>query len=324
MGRPQEERERQCLSPPHKPGDLSRADQPASPKERDGFAFSCPLIPQRPEGILIMRLAPWLLISAVLHGVLLTLLDSPVEAERKRIVPIPVILLEFGAANEQGTRGDGKDQGQRRKPAGIYGSKPAAHSQGSLEDHGDRTARAVEMNQLTSLTAEQKTQASPERNEIIETVTSVGSASILRSTIEAAGKSGLSGSPLGLEEGSAGAGANGEGNSGPGKGAGKGGGGSVPGATFFQVNYADNPKPEYPDRARREGQEGTVLLRVLVDQEGRSQWVEISRSSGHAALDGAAVETVKRWRFHPARQGEGRVESRVLIPIVFRLSEAKN
>jgi len=255
-----------------------------------------------------MRLASSLLISAAFHGVLLALLDSLLEAERKSAVPIPVVLLDFSHGNSQGSRGDGKEEGLRRKPPGIYGHRRAAQSQGSPADHWGKASEVVETTQLTSLTAEQVIQASPERNEIIETVTSVGSVPILRSAIEAAGKSGLSGSPLGLEEGSGKAGANGEGNS----------------ATFFQANYAYNPKPQYPDRARREGWEGTVLLRVLVDQEGKSKWVEVSRSSGYAALDGAAVETVKRWRFHPARQGEGRVESWVMIPIVFQLSEAKN
>jgi len=271
-----------------------------------------------------MRLASSLLISAAFHGVLLTLLDSLLEGERKSVVPIPVILLDFSDGNSQGTRGDGKEEGLRRKPPGIYGNRRAAQSQGSPQDHWGKASEAMETTQLTSLKAEQKTQASPERNDSIETVTSVGSVPILRSTIEAAGKSGLSGSRLGLEEGSGEAEANGEGNSGPGKGVGKGGGGSVSGTTFFQASYAYNPRPEYPDRARREGWEGTVLLRVLVDPEGKSKWVEISRSSGYAALDGAAVEAVKRWRFHPARQAKGRVESWVMIPIVFRLSEAKN
>lgn len=88
---------------------------------------------------------------------------------------------------------------------------------------------------------------------------------------------------------------------------------------FARAGYAYTPKPDYPDRARREGWEGTVLLAVLVDRQGRCKAVEVSRSSGFALLDRAAAEAVRLWRFHPAREGETKVESWVKIPIVFRL-----
>lgn len=89
---------------------------------------------------------------------------------------------------------------------------------------------------------------------------------------------------------------------------------------FSRVKYAYNPAPEYPESARREGSEGMVLLAVLVDREGRPEKIEVSRSSGFKALDQAASNTVKSWRFHPARQGEEPVQSWVTIPIVFRLT----
>ncbi len=103
---------------------------------------------------------------------------------------------------------------------------------------------------------------------------------------------------------------------------GSGDGGSM--APFSRVNYAYHPKPEYPERARREGWEGTVLVRVLVDQKGRSKSMELSRSSGFEILDQAAIEAVKKWRFQPARSGESAVESWVRIPVVFRLADLKN
>jgi periplasmic protein TonB len=90
------------------------------------------------------------------------------------------------------------------------------------------------------------------------------------------------------------------------------------------VMYAYNPKPKYPDSARKEGREGTVVLRVLVDEEGRSKSLEVNRSSGFEALDRSAIETVRRWRFHSARHGHKRVASWVRIPIEFRLTEAND
>jgi TonB family protein len=102
----------------------------------------------------------------------------------------------------------------------------------------------------------------------------------------------------------------------------KGSGGA--GVSTVGVTYAYNPKPEYPDSARREGREGTVVLSVLVDEEGRSRSLEVNHSSGFEVLDQAAVQTVRRWRFHPARYGDKRVESWVKIPIVFRLADARD
>ena len=93
---------------------------------------------------------------------------------------------------------------------------------------------------------------------------------------------------------------------------------------FVGVRYARIAKPKYPRHARKMGWEGTTLLRVLVNQKGKTQLIEISHSSGFATLDKAAMKAVKRWRFHPARSGTEAVESWVKIPIVFNLEETKN
>jgi protein TonB len=112
------------------------------------------------------------------------------------------------------------------------------------------------------------------------------------------------------------------GSSGTGSGSGNGQGSSENGI-LSQARYRDTPRPDYPESARREGREGRVLLRVLVDDQGRSKQVEINSSSGSAALDGAAAEAISRWRFHPARRGDQPVESWLRIPIEFRLADAK-
>jgi TonB family protein len=86
-----------------------------------------------------------------------------------------------------------------------------------------------------------------------------------------------------------------------------------------RAGYAHKINPEYPERARREGWEGTTLLRVLVDRQGISKTIQVSQSSGFALLDGAAVKAVEQWRFYPAQNGNGPVESWVRVPILFRL-----
>jgi len=87
----------------------------------------------------------------------------------------------------------------------------------------------------------------------------------------------------------------------------------------FDADYLQNPAPPYPSLARKLGEQGRVVLRAHVQPDGRAATVEVRQSSGSPRLDAAALDTVRRWRFAPARQGEQAVASWVLIPISFRL-----
>jgi protein TonB len=87
----------------------------------------------------------------------------------------------------------------------------------------------------------------------------------------------------------------------------------------FNAAYLNNPPPAYPAVARRVGQQGKVVLRVLVNASGSPDRVEIRSSSGFDRLDDAALDTVKHWRFVPARQGDTPVAAWVLVPITFTL-----
>ncbi|HTL48933.1 MAG TPA: energy transducer TonB [Verrucomicrobiae bacterium] len=93
------------------------------------------------------------------------------------------------------------------------------------------------------------------------------------------------------------------------------------GSTEEKASYLKNPPPPYPQSAVDRGEEGLVLLSVLVDKSGRPQSVELKQSSGSELLDESALKTVRRWKFHPARMGMMKVESRVDIPIRFVLEE---
>jgi protein TonB len=74
--------------------------------------------------------------------------------------------------------------------------------------------------------------------------------------------------------------------------------------------------PAYPLAARRRGLEGSVLLRVRFDAEGRPEEVVVKTGSGSEMLDSAAREAVSRWRFGGAAAGS------VDAPITFRLRGA--
>jgi len=77
--------------------------------------------------------------------------------------------------------------------------------------------------------------------------------------------------------------------------------------------------PVYPRIARESGWEGTVLVRVAVQPDGRPDSIKVRKSSGHQILDEAAVEAVKKWRFFPAKDGNIPIRSMVEIPINFDL-----
>ena len=87
----------------------------------------------------------------------------------------------------------------------------------------------------------------------------------------------------------------------------------------FNADYLDNPPPVYPALSRRMGEQGKVMLRVLVNAKGTADKVELRSSSGSGRLDDAALDSVKRWRFVPAKQGDQPVAAWVLIPITFSL-----
>ncbi len=87
----------------------------------------------------------------------------------------------------------------------------------------------------------------------------------------------------------------------------------------FDAAYLQNPEPGYPLVSKRLGEEGKVLLRVLVNPEGLAEQVEVRQSSGHPRLDQAAIGTVRRWRFTPARRGGDRLAAWVLVPLSFQL-----
>lgn len=90
-------------------------------------------------------------------------------------------------------------------------------------------------------------------------------------------------------------------------------------AARFDADYLHNPSPVYPPMSRKLQEEGKVLLHVRVTAAGTAEQVQIKRSSGYARLDEAALNTVLKWRFVPARQGSEVIASTVVVPIVFRL-----
>lgn len=79
--------------------------------------------------------------------------------------------------------------------------------------------------------------------------------------------------------------------------------------------------PMYPRIAKKSGWEGTVLVRVTVEANGRASKIVVSRSSGHKVLDAAAMRAIRKWVFRPARDGNIPIRSVAVIPLKFSLSK---
>ena len=82
--------------------------------------------------------------------------------------------------------------------------------------------------------------------------------------------------------------------------------------------YLENPPPKYPRIARRKGHQGTVILEVHVNREGRVEKMRVFQSSGYHSLDKAAMKSVKNWVFKPGKRGDKKIEMWVKVPVKFQ------
>lgn len=81
-------------------------------------------------------------------------------------------------------------------------------------------------------------------------------------------------------------------------------------------------KPEYPDFARRARVQGTVVLEVDIYKDGTPGNINVVRSvqSGPGGLDEAAINAIKVLRFQPGKSSGNPVDTRVIIPVEFKLN----
>lgn len=80
--------------------------------------------------------------------------------------------------------------------------------------------------------------------------------------------------------------------------------------------YGEEPV-QYPLELWDLGIEGQTTLRVRVTDMGVVDSVEVAESSGHLALDSAAVQGVSDLRFQPGRSNGKRVRMWATLPVVF-------
>lgn len=93
-------------------------------------------------------------------------------------------------------------------------------------------------------------------------------------------------------------------------------------ATSFadsELEYITQPKAIYPQESRRAGEEGQVLIRVLVGTTGEVEAVGVHKSSGFMRLDDAALAAVAKAKYKPRVRDGVAVRSYQVAPVSFIL-----
>ena len=102
-----------------------------------------------------------------------------------------------------------------------------------------------------------------------------------------------------------------------GSGTGGDGGGSGTGAGSSKGNPAKGtchiPRPPYPTMSTENGEEGLVVLKVLVGPGGKVDSISVNKSSGYSRLDNAARKAVKDGSCHAS------VWTEFKVPVKFTL-----
>lgn len=86
---------------------------------------------------------------------------------------------------------------------------------------------------------------------------------------------------------------------------------------WVDIRSKNTRPPTYPMDAARAGASGTTVVHVDVDAAGNVADVSVDTSSGHAALDAAAVEAARHWTYRPALQDGQPAPGVVRIPVQF-------
>jgi TonB family protein len=127
------------------------------------------------------------------------------------------------------------------------------------------------------------------------------------------------GSGAGFGNGKGGGIGNGNGNGvGNGSGGGSGGGVYRPGGGVTNPKPIYRPEPQYSEEARKAKWQGSVLLSLVVDENGKPIQIKVIRPLG-LGLDEKAIEAVSQWKFEPGKKDGKPVAVAAQIEVTFRL-----
>ena len=80
-------------------------------------------------------------------------------------------------------------------------------------------------------------------------------------------------------------------------------------------------KPDYPPGLRREGIEGSVTVRVTIDEKGRVTAVALVKATDPRFFEETRQQALRYWRFDPARRDGVAVVSEQIMTVHFRLED---
>lgn len=83
------------------------------------------------------------------------------------------------------------------------------------------------------------------------------------------------------------------------------------------------PPPEFPLELACAGASGEAVLGVTIGVKGAPTEVRLVNSSGHEALDSAAIEAVRTWQFRPATRNGEPVTQAIQVPVNFRSPDVR-
>jgi protein TonB len=85
------------------------------------------------------------------------------------------------------------------------------------------------------------------------------------------------------------------------------------------ADYLNNPAPVYPAISQRLGEQGKVVVHLLITKDGSARQGEIHQSSGFERLDQAALRAVMSWRYVPGQRAGVPQDMWFNVPINFAL-----
>ena len=86
----------------------------------------------------------------------------------------------------------------------------------------------------------------------------------------------------------------------------------------MEGNLIHRVQPEYPQLARQARIQGPVILRAIINRDGRIENLQVL--SGHPMLVQAAIDAVRQWRYRPYLLNDQAVEVETQITVNFTLS----
>lgn len=105
---------------------------------------------------------------------------------------------------------------------------------------------------------------------------------------------------------------------GPGIGGGTGGGYFRPGRGVTAPRVIYQTDPEFSEEARKAKYQGTCVLGLVVDANGRPTNIRVINALG-MGLDEKAIESVRNWRFEPGQKDGHPVAVEIAVEVDFHL-----